>query len=43
MLNRICLTVRVVWTLLLAYKFMTEKDKFKRIEWLVWFGIMACV
>lgn len=43
MLNRICLTVRFVWALLLAYKFMTEKDKFKRIEWLVWFGIMACV
>lgn len=43
MLNRIWLTVRVVWALLLAYKFMTEKDKFKRIEWLVWFGIAVCI
>jgi hypothetical protein len=43
MINRICLTVKVVWALLLAYKFTTEKDKFKRIEWLVWFGIAVCV
>ncbi len=43
MLNRIWLTVRVVLALLLAYKFMTEKDKFKRIGLLVWFGIAVCV
>ena len=43
MFNIIWLTFIVVWALLLAYKFMTEKDKFKRIEWLVWFGIVVCV
>lgn len=35
--------VRAIWTIFLGWMFIREKDKFKRLEYLIWFGISVCV
>ena len=42
-INTIFLVVRLVWSIFMGCLFIQEKDKFRRIEYLIWFGIAVCI